>query len=202
MAAYDNLHSRLVAWLKILLPLAALALLSTLFLVARTIDPSDAIPYAEVDIDERIREPRITAPTYAGVTSDGAALTVTADEARPETGTPDTGTAQALRAVLNTPDGATTDLRAETGRLDSRARVLRLDGGVQITTSSGYQITTNAMTAALDRTDVQSAGALAATSPMGQITAGAMSLTEDPGAPGAYLLVFKNRVKLIYEPAD
>ena len=70
-------HSRLVGWLKVALPLTALALLSTLFLVARKIDPEAALPYAEVDVAERIREPRMTAPTYAGVTEDGATLTIT-----------------------------------------------------------------------------------------------------------------------------
>nr|WP_232014486.1 hypothetical protein [Cereibacter sphaeroides] len=79
----DNLHSRLVSWLKVVLPLAALAILSTLFLVARTINPDDAIPYADVDVADRVREPRITAPTWAGITSDGAALSVEAAAARP-----------------------------------------------------------------------------------------------------------------------
>ena len=84
MIRRDNLRSNVVAWLKIVLPLAALAAMSTLFLLSRTIDPADAIPYATVDVEDRIREPRMTAPTYSGVTSDGAALTLTADEARPD----------------------------------------------------------------------------------------------------------------------
>ncbi len=201
MAVHDNLHSRLVAWLKIGLPLAALALLSTLFLVSRTIDPSDAIPYAEVDVEDRIREPRMTAPTYAGMTSDGAALTVAAAEARPgQEG--EAGSAQALRADLALPDGGRAELVAASGSLDTDARLLTLKGGVQITTSTGYTVTSNEMTAALDRTEVKSASTLAATSPMGQITAGGMALTEDAANPGAYLLVFNNRVKLIYQPAD
>ena len=201
MAGHDNLHSRLVAWLKIGLPFAALALLSTLFLVSRTIDPSDAIPYADVDVEDRIREPRMTAPAYAGVTSDGAALTVTAAEARPEE-EGSAGSAQALRAELSLPDGGRAELVAASGNLDATARLLTLQGGVQITTSSGYTITSNEMTAALDRTEVKSASTLAATSPMGQITAGSMALTEDPATPGAYLLLFNDRVKLIYQPAE
>ena len=46
----------------------ALALLATLFLLADRIDPDDALPYAEVDVEDRAREPRMTAPTYAGIT--------------------------------------------------------------------------------------------------------------------------------------
>ena len=49
MARVDR-HTRLVGWLKVALPLTALAILSTLFLVARRIDPEAALPYAEVDV--------------------------------------------------------------------------------------------------------------------------------------------------------
>ena len=69
--------------MKVALPLTALAILSTLFLIARKIDPDAALPYAEVDIADRLREPRMTAPAFSGVTRDGAAITVTAAEARP-----------------------------------------------------------------------------------------------------------------------
>ena len=82
MARADR-HTRVVGWLKVALPPAALAILSTLFLVARRIDPEAALPYAEVDVEDLAREPRMTAPTYAGLTSDGAALTLSAKEARP-----------------------------------------------------------------------------------------------------------------------
>ncbi len=62
----DNLHSRLVFWLKILLPLGRLAILSTLFMVSHNFRPEDAIPYADVDIEDRVNEPRLTAPDFAG----------------------------------------------------------------------------------------------------------------------------------------
>ena len=81
MARRDR-HSRVVGWLKVALPLAALAILSTLFLLSDRIDPEDALPYAEVDVEDLAREPRMTAPTYAGMTTDGAALTLTATEAQ------------------------------------------------------------------------------------------------------------------------
>jgi lipopolysaccharide export system protein LptC len=202
MTAHDNLHSRLVAWLKVILPVAALALLSTLFLVSRTIDPSDAIPYAEVDIEERIREPRMTAPTYAGVTTDGASVTVAADEARPAPEGSDTASATRLRAQIATPDGGQADLLADSGSLDAREGVLTLMGAVEITTSTGYRITTDQVTSALERTDVQTAGAISASTPMGDLTAGRMTLGEDAAASGSYLLLFQDRVKLIYRPAN
>jgi lipopolysaccharide export system protein LptC len=199
MAIVRDTHSRVVAMAKIALPLLALAILSTLFMFARTIDPNDAIPYAEVDISERIREPRLTAPTYAGVTADGAALTVQASEARPDAGTG--ASAQTLTARLDTPDGARTDVTATHLQFDDAAGMLAMDGGVTIATTSGYSITTDSMTARLDRTALTAPGPVQATAPAGVITAQGMTLTQGAN-PKDYVLVFKGRVKLLYTPGN
>jgi lipopolysaccharide export system protein LptC len=199
MTGYDNWHSTIVAWLKIALPLLALAILSTLFLVSRTIDPSDAIPYAQVDIEDRIREPRLTAPRWAGVTDDGSAMTVAADEARPgQAG--NAPTAAELRITLESPDGGRADLLAARGNLDTAANVVTVSGGVVITTGTGYRIETEEMSAELDQTALTSPGAVTAIGPPGQISAGGMAITQDPSDPKAYLLVFNKGVKLLYQP--
>lgn len=191
-------HSRLVGGLKVALPLLALAILSTLFLVARTIDPEAAIPYAEVDIAERIREPRMTAPAYAGVTKDGATLTLTADEARPEA--EGDGSAVKVHAQLATPDGARTALTAGTARVMSRDSKLLLEGGVLVATSTGYELRTDTLTLGLDRSGAESVGPVEGFGPPGQIRAGAMQIRQATESPGTYVLVFNNRVTLIYQP--
>lgn len=199
MSASENLHSKLVVWAKVTLPLLALTLLATLFLFARQIDPTDAIPYAEVDVEERARKPRLTQPTYAGVTADGSALSLSANEARPD---PSTGATSAIGIVgrMQTPDGATTDLAAASAMLDATAGLMTLKGGVAITTSSGYSIISDALIADLDQTGLSSPGPVTATSPMGTISADEMLLSQDPKIPAAYLLVFKGRVKMLYNP--
>ncbi len=202
MPGRDNFHSTAVAWLKVLLPLAALGILSTLFLVSRTINPEDAIPFAEVDVEDRIREPRVTAPTWAGMTEDGSALTVTAAEARPDAAGGDGANATALHAVLDLPGGGRADLQAATGRLDLAANRLVVDGGVTITTSTGYTLRTQALDAALDRTGLIAPGAIAGDGPGGQLTAGAMELTATGAKPARYVMVFKNGVRLLYQPTD
>lgn len=194
----DNLHSTLVAWFKVILPLGALAILSTLFLVSRGVNPEDAIPYADVDIADRVREPRLTDATFAGMMPDGAALTVTAAEARPASDTTETS-AKGIAALLETPDGATTNLVAATSRLDETAKLLYLDGGVIMTTSTGYRIETPGLSVALDRTGMDSQGAVTATGPLGTLTADALHI----GQSGAdYVVVFNGRVKLVYLPAS
>jgi lipopolysaccharide export system protein LptC len=192
-------HTQVVGWLKIALPLTALAILATLFLLADRIDPEDALPYAEVDVEELAREPRMTAPTYAGTTSDGGALTLVANEARQATDDTPAG-AQEPRLRLETPDGAITDLSAATAVLDKASREILLSGGVRATTSSGYQLETAQMVAQMDRSGLQSNTTVTANGPMGEIVSGGMTLAKDSATPGAYLLVFNGGVRLVYLP--
>lgn len=200
MARADR-HTRVVGWLKVGLPLAALAILSTLFLVARRIDPDAALPYAEVDVEDLAREPRMTAPTYAGTTSDGAALTLSADEARPAAeGAP--ARAARLRLDLATPDGGRTELVAAEARMDDTARQVVLSGGVTVTTSTGYKLETAEIAANLDRTGLESQAPVRATGPAGEITADGMSLRQDNRTPGSYVLVFNGGVRLVYQPGS
>jgi lipopolysaccharide export system protein LptC len=200
MARRDR-HSRVVGWLKVALPLAALAILSTLFLLSDRIDPEDALPYAEVDVEELAREPRMTAPTYAGMTTDGAALSLTAVEARPSAGT-NPATAAGLRLELATPDGGKTELLAATAVMDEVARQLVLSGGVTVTTSTGYRLEMAEVEAKLDRSGLESRSPVTATGPVGDLRADRMILSQDIQTPGAYLLVFKGGVRLVYHPGS
>jgi len=197
---HDNFHSRAVAWLKVLLPLMALAILSTLFLFSRTIDPNDAIPFAKVDVEARLREPRLTAPTWAGVTDDGSSLTISASEIRAGQTNGAASTADRLTARLETPGGGLVNLVAARGALDAGSAFLTMAGGVVVTTGTGYRLTTEEMTAALDRTSLISRTKVTGDGPPGHLEAGAMELRSDAAHPGAYLLVFKQGVKLLYQP--
>ncbi|MCU0801089.1 MAG: hypothetical protein MUD11_04820 [Rhodobacteraceae bacterium] len=197
--AERDLHSRIVAWAKVILPLAALVILSTLFLFARAIDPEDAIPYAEVDVAERVREPRLTAPTYSGVTSDGAAVSFRATEARP-TDANGAATARMMQVQLATPDGGQADLTAAYGAYHADRGLVTLEGGVTLTTTTGFRIETEAIEARLDRTGLMARSAIAADAPMGRITAAGMTLQPVPDT-GEYVMVFTGRVRLTYLPA-
>ncbi|WP_240335614.1 hypothetical protein [Pseudotabrizicola algicola] len=200
--AQSDFHSRLIGWLKILLPLVALGILSTLFLVARTIDPDNAIPYADVDVEDRLREPRMTAPNYAGLTADGAALTIRADEARPASDSGTRASALALSGVLETPDGGRTELLAGAGQIDPGARRILLTDGVTIRSSTGWQVQGENLTAAMDTTDIEMPDAVTATGPAGVVTADSLRLTQAGDGEDSYLLVFNGAVKLVYAPAN
>ena len=202
MAQADNAWSRWVAWLKILLPLVALAMLSSIFLVSRSIDPTAALPYSDVDIEARAREPRLTTPQFSGMTADGAAITLDAADMRPDLANPGSGTATDLRARMQTPDGATTDIAAAHGLVDTTAGTYEMTGEVTITNSAGYVITAPRMTGNLNATALDATGPVQIDAPMGRITADTMQLRPDPTAPGQYLLVFNGAVRLVYQPVN
>lgn len=199
LLARDNWHSTLVAWAKVVLPLIALALLSTLFLLSRHSAPEDLIPYADSRVEDRLRQPQLTAPTFATMTKDGAAVTLKAQAAVPGTpGSAEAGQATDLTGHVETPDGTQTDLAAPQAVLDQKASQVVLSGGVLLTNSLGYRMETPGLSVALDRTRLESAGPVVATAPMGRIEAGRMVLTRAPD--GHYTLDFLGGVHLLYQP--
>lgn len=194
--ARDNLHSRVVMILKVTLPLVALALLSSLFLFSRPIDPEDAIPYADVEIADRLAQPRMTGAGFSTVTSDGATLTLSADQAAPMAGG---ARVEGLTGLLASAEGVRTEISATTGVLDRTAGQMVLDAGVRLATSTGYVVTTDRLTMGLDRSFMETESTVEATSPMGELTAGGLRM--DRAADGkTHLLVFNRGVRLIYLP--
>ena len=198
MATVTDSYSRLVAWLKIILPLLALAILSTLFLVSRTIDPSQTIPYADVDVAELARTQRIGAPSYSGMTEDGSAVSFTAESARPEGGFDGQVTALKPVARIEMKNGRVVELTSDEGYVDQKTQVAGLSGNVRLQTSDGYEVTTEQALTRLDATSVETTGPVVGTSPMGDVRAGRAVLTK--AADGGFVLRFEGRVNLLYRP--
>lgn len=195
---YDNSHSRMVAWLKVALPLLALALLSTLFLFSRGVDPEDAIPYADVDVQDRMAEPRMVGVGFSGKTANGAAITLTAGEARP--GLDDQITAKDISASVQFPKGGSIILTAVQADLRGQTESARLSGGVTVTDETGYKIKTSGLALSTTGTLAQSDGPIHAIGPLGELKADSMIISTDNASPDDFLMVFKGRVTVLYHP--
>jgi len=197
MAASDNLHSRVVGWVKILLPLAALVLLSTLFLFARKNGESESIPYAE--IDALAREQMIRNPSFSGVSDTGAVIKIGADSARPDPAIPTRVTIDAPRLTLDAADGTSVLITAGAGALDSDASTAQLTGLARLVTSNGYTMESSGLDADLETGTVTSHGQMAVQAPFGQLTAGQVVIHWAESGEGQQLQ-FTQGVKLVYEP--
>ena len=197
MGPADNLYSQMVGWAKIILPLCAIGLLSTLFLFARSSGEPDAIALARVEAIAR--EQRLSAPEFSGLTDQGATLVISAKSAQPDTERPDTVSIDEIGLRLDTPEGIRISIMAVRGEIDGRAQVARFLGLARIETSNGYELETNGLIAELKTGVVTSEGLLEVRAPFGEISAGNVRFDVSPDADGQRML-FTNGVRLLYNP--
>lgn len=196
MAHFDQSYSRAVAGLKILLPLFALGLLSTMFLVSKPVDPEANLPFSEEEVQELKREQRVGRPTFTGMTGDGSAITVVAETARPDANNPSRFDADNLSAQIETERGILIDIDAPTGVIDNESELVTLSGGVELHTSDGYVVLTDEVETTLDSTRLETTGRVEGTGPAGDLSANRMEMTQQTN--GSTLMVFKGDVKVIY----
>ena len=191
-------HSRFVAYLKVILPLAAVALLSTLFLLSRSVEPTATLPFAEHEVEERVRGQQVTAPFYSSTTDDGDEITVHARLARASV---DGGLAEAedLNARMKLARGGQIELRSQTGTIDPASDEASFSGAVEIATSTGYVVLTDRLDATIGVFHASTPGEVRATGPVGTLSAGRMEIgAKNPDEP--LHMLFKNGVKLVYDP--
>ena len=203
MAAPDNLHSRIVGWLKVILPLSALALLSSVFLVARQGDFERTTPYSVRDLEEMASEQTAQTAVFSTVTDEGKRLVVTAVKATPREGNYKIVDAVQVHGTLEETDGETIDVRSDAGTMYTEQSQTVLQGNVHIATASGYSLLTDELVSSMSRTDMKTPGPVSGEGPLGTIEAGRMEVTSVQSADKTeekVTVVFKDGVKVIYTP--
>ena len=195
----DNFHSHFVGWAKIILPLSALALLSTLFLFARQPGQAPEIPIAE--IESLAREQKMSSPQFSGVTSNGSVIAVDAKNVRPDPELPDRLIVESLFLSLDGADGSHVEITSGSSVINGREQTAKLEGLARLTTSSGYVMETVGLTANLRSGEILSEGALEIQAPYGHIIAGRFKFTLSETGEGQQML-FTDGVKLLYTPRD
>ncbi len=190
----------MVAILKVALPLAALALLSSVFLLASPVDPEDAIRTAEIDVEERARDPRLTSARFAGVTQDGSALRIETRTARSDPQAVLRFQVTGLELHLDPPDSDPVLARADSGVIDRGAGWFWMSGPVSLQAGAGYRLESTHVEGALDRTLIIMDQPVSGTAPAGRIEAGNLRLERTPSPDSRNRLVFGGGVRLIYQP--
>ncbi|WP_397541561.1 LPS export ABC transporter periplasmic protein LptC [Roseovarius salis] len=199
MSWRENLYSRFVAWMKIILPLAALGILSTVFLISDKFDPAETVPAAGIDLESRARDQGATNAVFAGVTARGHEVTLRTARSVPSADDPRQFEAEDMTARLKLESGRELEIAARSGEIDqSRDRAV-LTGNVTFRTSDGYSVTTDRLLLGFDELYAESPGPVSGTAPAGKLTAQRMVLTSDPDTGNLHLL-FTAGVKLIYRP--
>lgn len=203
---FGLLGRQIAQLLRVALPLGALALLSTVFLVPRGIDPQLAVDMSQIDVEDLARDPRVGGARFAGMTRDGTAVTISAQTVRSTEDLRDNGP---IHLLLDAPDGELqfssgrkAVFRGQEGRIDQAQDEITVQGSVMLETSDGYRVNMAELISAIETTHVQGFGGITGHGPAGDITADSLELTQTDAQSGGYLLAFKGNVRLIYFPDD
>lgn len=197
--AAPNRYSTLVAWTKVVLPLIALALLSTLFLFSNTPNPENALPDANIDVAGLAQEQRLSRPRFAGTLIDGRAVTLNADTAVQQSANPNLLHLTNVESDFTLGDDDTALITAQEGDFDLARQIIELAGTVSVLTTSGYQLLSDQISMAMTTMQMVSPGAVTVTGSGLTLEAGAMELT---GSDGQALFSFTGGVRLLYDPTE
>lgn len=192
-------YSRLITLLKVVFPLAALALLSTLFLISRGVETDAVIPFADKEIQDRLRDQQVTGPFFTSTTTTGDQMSFTADTLVTLPGRVGANRAKNVVGTLESEDGATFQLVADEAELDMGRDTADLVGDVSIVSSSGYRINTPSMTALISDLDLYAPAQVDGIGPIGTLRAGNMRVFS-PNEGKTTQMVFSGGVKLVYTP--
>ena len=197
MARGEGTYSRVVALLKVVLPIVALALLSTLFLFSRSREPSMSMPFSDALGAGEIASQQLGAPSFSGTTRRGDMLTMTAARAVPQGDGEIAADDLSARLILS--DGSEIRLAAPIAVLREQSEDVKLTGGVQIDSSTGYVLTTEGLVASVSETSARTLGPVRGNGPLGTLEAGALEIAPGEGGEDVQLR-FTGGVKLVYDP--
>ncbi len=193
-------RSAIVAALRVLLPLFALILLSSVFLLARPIDPTRALATAEIDVIVLARDPLVQGARLAGVTEDGTALALEALVARSDPAGALRFEVEGVVLALQARDGRTLRATAAHGVVDRSLGAYRLSGSLVIEAEALGTFAVEAAIGTLDRTSLTLIGPIVGELSSGKIWAGSAELTQDPTRPKSLRIVFRDGVRMLYPP--
>lgn len=194
-------YSRSIKWLKVLLPLAALVLISAVFLIDRWDDESlfSSEELAALGAGMQLENPRFT-----GTTEAGNPFVLTARRANPDGPSPEIITLDEPRGEMDLRDGRILNGRSKNGVMKRSADELTLTGNVVITTSDGYRADMEKLVIDIDRKSAIAPVPVTGFGPSGSIAAGSFRADRPVDRQGReakdMVLWFENRVRVIFIP--
>lgn len=194
-------YSQTIAFLKIALPLVALGLLSTLFLISRAVTPTATIPFADAEVQERLTNQQMTGPYFSGMSPRGDQVTFVAERVQTPDGTVGSNRAEDVLVTIDFADGSGLVVEADVVLVDIADDTSSLDGNVEVVASQGITLKSEQLLITLSKLDIMSPGRVQGQMPHGTIDAGAMHVkaTDNEKRPQ---WVFTNGVKVLYRPQN
>ena len=195
--SFGDSYSAFVVWIKTLLPILALGMLSTIFLFSGKVDVTQSLPYAKLNIAEIVREQRITKPYFSGVSYNDTEITLSAAYASSDTQNADILNITDLSIILTSEHAKTVRITAGLGTLDATKQKVTVSKDVYLTAMPDFWLKTNSLTIDLKQGVATADTVFQSITALGTIDAGNMlvkMITNDQQ------IIFTNGVRLIYYP--
>ncbi|MFT3974818.1 MAG: hypothetical protein QM699_15605 [Amaricoccus sp.] len=202
MAPRPEVHSRVVTILKLGLPLVALALVASVFLVQTDDRLGGTINFSDADIDQLGQGLRLTNSVFTGTTQNGDRFRVAAATVIPDAAPPKRATITKLDGSLELVEGRTVSVVADTGDLDIASQRLDIAGNVRLSSSDGYELATDKATIDFVSGSFIAGDRVVTTGALGEITSGNLHVAPTTASGEARRFSFSNGVHVIYDPPD
>lgn len=131
-------YTRVVSTLKIVLPLVALGVLSTVFLITADDGFDPVFTFSEADFEALEEGNGLTSPRVSGKTDNGEVFNLTADRVEPQSGNIQILIATNMVARIASESGKSVEITSEIALMDLTENMLHLSLGGQLATSDGY----------------------------------------------------------------
>lgn len=148
------------------------------------------------------REQRLSDAVYTGITEDGAEMRLSAETLSPDPDSPGLFHGDTLLARIIQSTGYRIDVMAAQGTLDDRNHRADLFGGVRIETGDGYVITAPDAWLRTNLSYLEGDGPIRAEGPLGQLTAGGLTISAEEDSGANTVALFHSGVKLVYLPQE
>lgn len=202
MAPRPEVHTRVVTILKLGLPLVALALVASVFLVQTDDRLGGSITFSDADIAQLGDGLRLSNPVFTGRTRNGDRFHFSAALVVPDAAPPKRAAITTLDGTLDLVEGGSVTLKGEKGDLDIPTRRLDITGNVRITTSDGYVLDTDKATIDVSSGTFVAGDEVVTRGPLGVITSGNLHVTPAAATGDARRFSFSNGVHVLYDPTD
>ena len=196
MARGHGIYSRVVAWLKILLPLIALAVLGTVFLITSDDGFEAGFTFSRADIETLETGSFIKNPQINGVTDMGEPFHLIAERILPQNGNNNFVEVVKLTGEFAFQSGDWVKIIADSALMDVQAQTIVFETGGQMETSDGNNARVDRLLVHLETGEISGEGILA-NGPLGRISADQFRIESNEGENR--VLWFENNVSMRYD---
>lgn len=196
-------YSRFVGLMKVALPLIAVALMATVFLVQEEDTIAGGVVFTQGDRDTMRDGLAINNPELSGITPTGDRFFMTAARAIPNDNSVQEVELFEITGRTEYLSGRIVRLKANEGMAFVPEQRVQLIGDIEIETSDGYTAHTQSGVADLASGEIHIDSQVELVGPTGQLTAGSMTIANQPqnaGSQNNQMFTFENGVTLRFQP--